>query len=293
MHRSLRILLAITTVLLAAAVAPAQTSFGGGSNQGGGTVNGKDPDSGLVYAGVTVRAGDWSGPPSICTYLPWSAALLTAGVSHPGISDTRGGVTYALYLKTCPGDPWVTGFEGKLAGTRVWVPIIPPTTALPRLAQQYVERLAPKPTFASAPPDNTTYVKVRSWFWTTTAFTAVAATASVPSGRGWLRATTTATPVGLTYTPGDGELGTGPVTCLGPGERWREGYDDTHSNTCVYEFLHSSAVAADGERFHGTVAINWHVTFRNSNGQSGDLGDFTTTTPVNMTVKEIHAIVVA
>ncbi len=288
MSRAVRLM----AVLVAASTmaAPPVASAG---NKGGGTVNGTDPVSGLVYSGVTVRSGGWNGPPSNCSYLPWSAALLTAGVSHPGISDTSGGVTFALYLKTCPGDPWVPGFEGRLAGTRVWVPIVPPATALPRLAQEYIQRLAPKPAFASAPPDNTTYVKVRSWFWTTTPFKPVVATASVPSGRGWLRATTTATPVGLTFTPGDGELGTGPTTCQGPGEPWRDGYDDTHPNTCVYAYLHSSAVAPDGERFHGTISINWHVTFRNSNGQSGDLGDFTTTTPVSMTVKEIHAVVVA
>jgi hypothetical protein len=284
-----RLITLVAAVTIAAVAVPALASAGGI----GETTSTTDPETGLVYAGVTVYQGGWRGAPRRCTYQHWSTTLIAGGVPHPGVFKTAGGVLYTLYLRTCPGDPWIKGFEGKLAGTQIWVPTPDPGGALPRIAGKGLERLAPKPVFESAPAGGETFVKLDTWFWTTTAFDPVKVTASVPLNAGSLWATTMATPVALTYTPGDGDLGTGPVTCTGPGEVWEETYGDERPTSCMYQFLHSSAVAPDGQRFHGTISIDWKVTFSNSLGGAGSLAPFTTTTPVDMTVKEIQAVVTA
>jgi hypothetical protein len=149
----------------------------------------------------------------------------------------------------------------------------------------------PRPEVASAPSAGNGIVTLGQWFWTTTPFTdpdaRYTATAAVPQLG--IYATATATPTTLTFYPGDGN---DPVSCAGPGEVWLPEYGDELVSECMYTYVNSSAVAANGETFEAALEISWAVTWTASNGTSGRLPNVNTITTFDQTVKELQAIIV-
>ena len=268
-----------------------------------GAVAAQDDDSGTVErptgtisAEIRVSAGAFTGGSLPCRYKLWTDELLGTGTSGRPTFFVIGGVRFAQYLKTCAGAK-AHPEAPFLMGVTVLVPWVtpgggPPTWLIDAAADKAI-RSAPKPDFRSAPPDLRTYVKVGMWFWTATPVDTVQATAQVmtPGGVRW--ATVTATPKKLVFYPGDGELGTGPVTCRWPGEQWVPSYEKDAASECMYTYPHSSVMAPNGQTFIAELAIDWEATFTSwANSTPQFVDTFTTTTRLpGITVKEIHAVV--
>jgi hypothetical protein len=149
-----------------------------------------------------------------------------------------------------------------------WVPApIGPVDVTPqRLAQRATNRLPlplPAPRFDPSRPSSagpSTLVNVPTWFflggWTPVR-------QRTQAGGVW--AEVTATPVGVTWIPGDGGP---PVRCKGAGRPWVS--DTDTAGACRYTYLRSSA-AQPGLAYAARVVVDWQVTWQGSGGRSGSL----------------------
>lgn len=184
------------------------------------------------------------------------------------------------------------------------VPCAPTTPKAPAVAAPTPEALAhqlaasmvlPKPTPKRSPdqalPDGrpTTYVKLSTWFYVPAA-QYKPKTVRAQLGTVWAEAT--ATPVALTFIPGDGSPG---VACAGPGRAWVYGQDmnDTPPpGGCGYTYTHSS-YGQPGGMVTATYGIQWDVTWTGSGGAGGTLPSMQTTSTSTFAVAEAQAVVVA
>ncbi len=135
-----------------------------------------------------------------------------------------------------------------------------------------------------------TVVNANTWFWTDPAtFQPVSKT--VTAGAVWGKAT--ATPVSLTFTPGDDGQ---PVTCDGPGQEWQTN-DQTwlppvNPQGCSYKYPNSSLGVGGDDQVTATYAITWKVTWTGSDGTSGAFNGMQTQTPSRFAVAEVQTVVV-
>jgi hypothetical protein len=101
----------------------------------------------------------------------------------------------------------------------------------------------------------------------------------------------TATPVGLSFDPGDG----GPVvSCAGPGTAFVPGRDPAHaaSPTCGYQYSRSSA-GEPGGVVTAAYGITWRVRWTGSTGTAaagGQLPEMTSRTTTAFAVAEAQAL---
>lgn len=191
------------------------------------------------------------------------------------------GLTYQLYERLCP--------DQTSADLR-WVPVIS-TETLARQAAAVAYRRLPHPLGEFAPPAHRGVVRLGTWFWVNPAlWRPVSVTARIPTPRGVISATATATPTRLTFDPGDGSLGTGATSCTGPGLPWVPAFGDRLPSPCMYTYRHSS-VRHPRRSFPASLAITWRVTYSTNVGASGSLGDVRTSVTHQMTVREIQALV--
>jgi hypothetical protein len=259
----------IVVCLVGTTIGPSAAPAG----ESGGT---KPPSA--IYAGVSVYRGGWHGTASSCTWEPFSVDV-NGNLTGPAKIDN--GIHYDLWWKRCPG-----------VGTQtVWIPRID-HRRLSYHATDHLERLLPAPRASFAPPSTNGVVKVGTWFWNAD-WSAVSVTAWVPTPSGPRWATTTARPVQLVFEPGDGRLGTGTVTCNGPGTPWTRPRGDAAPSPsgCQYTYRHSSVMAPNRSSFPATVTIVWDVTWRGSSGTGGYSGQLLTSRSYAMTVREIQAVV--
>lgn len=262
----------VTLAALVAAVTFSDASVQADSSGGAG--------GGEIWAGVqTGRAPDASGTDaSDCRWRPTLPHDAVIGGQGP-VLRTTGGVTYQLFDRVCP------------TGTTLhWIPRLTPSALAEHAADLLRARLpGPRPGFAPAADGAVVHVGV--WFWTDpTVWHPMSVTAWVPTPSGPLWATTTARPSALVLDPGDGELGTGPTTCPGPGDVWQPADGDTTASACSYTYRHSSAARASG-RFAARVAIEWRISWTSSTGDGGPLDGHTTWATQPVTVAEIQALV--
>lgn len=201
--------------------------------------------------------------------------------THLAVYDPKKGISYRLFKRTCNGN--VTG---------VYVPILPPRPLAPYPTRPaFQSKWIPKPAVGTAPPDRRTWVNLGMWFWTTTPWEPQSAWAGTFDLNGrFVWAQTTATPIALTFTPGDGSAA---VTCQSPGTVWNEADGDEKPSPtgCEYTYEHSSVMAPNGRTFPAKLTITWHVEWQGSDGAGDVLPDMTSTTDIAMTVGEIQAIV--
>ncbi len=135
-----------------------------------------------------------------------------------------------------------------------------------------------------------TVVNANTWFWTDPAtFQPVSKT--VTAGAVWGKAT--ATPVSLTFTPGDDGH---PVTCKGPGQAWQPN-DQTwlppaNPQGCSYQYPNSSLGMGGDDQVTATYAITWTVTWAGSDGTSGAFNGMQTQTTSRFAVAEVQTVVV-
>ena len=135
-----------------------------------------------------------------------------------------------------------------------------------------------------------TVVNANTWFWTDPAtFQPVSKT--VTAGAVWGRAT--ATPVSLTFTPGDDGH---PVTCKGPGTAWQPN-DQTwlppaNPQGCSYQYPNSSLGVGGDDQVTATYTITWTVTWAGSDGTGGAFNGMQTQTASRFAVAEAQTVVV-
>ena len=262
--------------LVVSVVCTIQVGTASASNGDGGQL---DPSQDTIVAGV-----QFGVPPSAkgsadsngCTWVPAGEA----GTFEAGVVDVRvvDGVTQRLFLRSCP-----TSTVG------VWVSQVS-TARLAVSGSKIVKERLPKPVLGSAPAVTGGVVKVGMWLWADAVqYRPVSVVAWVPtlSGISWVR--TTATPVGLVFEPG--EPGGVPVRCAGPGEVWDPSVGDEAASSCMYTYAHSSEIA--GGQFGATWSMVWEISWRSNVGARGDLGEYTTSSNVDVVVREIQAVIVS
>ncbi len=134
-----------------------------------------------------------------------------------------------------------------------------------------------------------TIVKANTWFWTDPA-TWQPVNKTVTVGTVWGKAT--ATPVKLSFTPGDG-LRT--VSCAGPGSPWKAN-DQTwlapvNPQGCSYRYAKSSLGVGGDDQVTATYTITWNVTWTGSDGTSGAFNNMQTSTNSRFAVAEAQTVV--
>lgn len=132
------------------------------------------------------------------------------------------------------------------------------------VAEDAIDRLVPKPAINFAPGIDRNVVNVGSWFWLDkSAWKTISVTAYVPTKIGAISATTSATPKKVIFSPGDGRLGSGNVTCSGPGRVWRRGLGDSVRTSCMYTYRHASHRQPRGV-YNAKVSIEWDISVKMS-----------------------------
>ena len=279
--------------------------------------------SGAPSVGVGVRDGGSSGGPgargaaargaagaggavSVCRWVPapdveqWIRRLpsrINTGVG-PGRVGRAGGdgqdkvvPSSRLYQQVCNG----------LAGGFQWFgPSLPgaPTAALPTPAelarQAYAQLRLPVPVPMHSPDlrlaDGRVAVLVgeHTWVWTDRSrFRAQSRRLQV--GPVW--AQVTATPVGLSFDPGNGDP---TMTCLGPGTPYVAARYSSHaaSPTCDYLYPRSSA-GSPGGVVTAEYGIRWQVRWTGSTGTAaagGQLPEMTSRSTTDLAVAEAQAL---
>ncbi len=215
----------------------------------------------------------------------------------PGSSPTN-----PLFPLGCPPNPtnaaWVAACNptAPAAPGAPAAPPAPPPSIM--LAQQAWGELTLPPPNPSRSPSGIlkesghpyTVVNADTWFWTDPAtFQPVSKT--VTAGTVWGKAT--ATPVSLTFTPGDGSH---PVTCKGPGQVWQPNdqvwLPPANPQGCSYQYPNSSLGVGGDDQVTATYTITWMVTWTGSDGTSGAFNGMQTQTASRFAVAEAQTVVV-
>lgn len=172
-----------------------------------------------------------------------------------------------------------------------------PPVALPTpedLARSVVRRMPlPKPVPGRSPGDKlpdgrpTTYVNLSTWFYVPPQqYKPI--TVRAQAGAVWAEAT--ATPIALTFNPGNGDP---PVQCAGPGRPWNPDQDTNDTpppDGCGYTYTKSSYGQPAG-MVTATHGILWRITWQGSGGAGGTLPNQQTVTPSTFAVAEAQAVV--
>jgi len=144
----------------------------------------------------------------------------------------------------------------------------------------------PEPEISASPaPDSMILVKTPVWLWIDEEqWEPATAEADVPD----LALKVTASPRSTRWTMGDGA----EFTCDGPGTPYdpRTHAPDTQSPDCGHVYTRSSA-AQTGGTYTVTAEIIWDLTWELSNGETGQLDAVSTTSEVDLAVKESQGLV--
>lgn len=176
-------------------------------------------------------------------------------------------------------------------------PAVPEAAAPPPSPAELAQRAAasfllPHPTGSRSPGDAQsyagypfTYVGLSTFFWTDQA-TWAPLTARADAGDNW--AEVTATPVLLTYTPGDGSPA---VSCSGPGRPWVEadGNGEPTGGACGYRYTKVTGPGYDNP-LTSTQTITWRLSWVGSGNTSGTLTQRATSTDGVLNVLQIQTV---
>lgn len=272
-YRSVKV--AVATVILTV-VAPAHLHATDGVGSGG-------AEDGTIWAGVQTGTPPSEGSATVCTWTIESGYDSTSGEgSDDPITTTIDGIVYVLYSRNCGGRSSV-----------VWVPQLSPSQ-LAEQASVLVRGRLSSPAMHFAPPSGAGVVSVPTWIWADRSWWhSVSATAWLPTPGGVVWARTTATPVRMTFTTEDSlRAGDGrhSVVCDGPGDEWNESIGDDGESDCSYTYRHASTTRDSG-RFDASVAVDWEISWQSNVGVGGRLPGYTTTSSVDVTVRELQALV--
>lgn len=258
----------------------------------------------VIVVSVAVLAG--GGPGRALTERPADAGVdgehIFAGVSYNGqstyescrwaVPETtyRLGVRAGLTTREWNGTTWHLYIcERDEESSLVWVPDISVEEVI-ESSHQMVRQQVPTLDWSISPAPERAVVLLPVWFWVPDVlWRPVSVTASVPTPRGAVTVTTTATPSSLRFEPGDsvGEA----VECDGPGLAWSPLLPSFTQSECSYEYTRPSSLRSD-DRFRARVEVIWQVRWRSNLGGTGRLPDMRTGRGVSLRVRELQAVAV-
>jgi hypothetical protein len=262
----------LAAVLLLAAGEQDALAGGSGSGSGYGSVT-----CGQSYAAqCTVAAG--AGP----------SAGAKPGVGAQGAGQEAGTAApvacpVAVQPVVCPDGPAggvgaaAPAVQGDVAAAAGADPLALAVTARETL-------VLPVPVVETSPAEaSLQLVNLPTWLWVSPAeWAAVSKTAAVPGEA----VTATATPVLVTWRPGDGST----VTCHGPGTPYTSADNPgSPSPDCGHTYARSSA-GQPGGAFTATVTITWDVAWSGTGGAGGVLAPLETTATARFEVAESQAL---
>lgn len=130
-----------------------------------------------------------------------------------------------------------------------------------------------------------TYVQLWTYFWTDSAtWKPLTATASAAG----LTATVTATPVSLSFDPGDGSA---VQSCTGPGRPWAEsdGNSAPSGGACGYQYSRVTGPGYD-RPVTSTQTIVWKITWTGTGNTGGQIPGLSTSTSGQLNVMQIKTV---
>ncbi len=194
-----------------------------------------------------------------------------------------GDASYSVYQRRCIGPPETS--------SEYWIRDSA-SSQMAKIAADKVFDDVPIPLFGMAPPSRQLVVKVGTWFWVSRVlWHPISVTASIATSAGVLWVKTTATPSRVIYSPGDGELGTGDVSCIGPGQVWKKSDGDLAKSDCMYTYSHASS-GKSNKVFQARMSIEWKIKWKSNLGLAGTLPNVRTGVPINVQVREIQALAI-
>lgn len=285
-HQASRLMLLATYLCCVLALVGAATVVPGAAGHAvahATDVNGNAIGSGSIL-GTTIGANVTYGEPpqdkSTCTWR-YSTEIDESTGKTVRIIQKMGDAYYLAYQRRCIGPP--------ATFREYWVE----ETANSELAKTAAAKAfddVPTPIIGMAPPSRQSIVKVGTWFWVSRAlWHPLSVTASIVTSAGVLWVKTTATPSLVIYSPGDGKLGTGDVSCVGPGRVWKTSDGDLAKSDCMYTYFHGSTGKPNGV-FKARMSVEWKVKWKSNLGLAGTLPNVRTGVPINVHVKEIQAL---
>ncbi|MEU8075951.1 hypothetical protein AB0B31_10915 [Catellatospora citrea] len=285
-HRAV-LILSVLVATAAGLSAPASADIGSGVSC---NVRPKPPECEVIVVVIVDGDGDddtgggqmrcWDDGVQVPCFLPGFGWLHADGcryIRQTSADPPPGGpLPGAWYQRTC------TFFGGGMGRSRVWyadrdAPVVGPVIdrALSRLRP-------PDPVVGLSPrPPVQALVGVPTWLWVEpVTWQPRSATASA----GGLSITATATPVRVTWLPGDGTR----LICDGPGTAWTGADTPLGSPACQHTYQRAS-VNAPGGSLPLSATVTWNVTWTGS-GMSGTAGTLTTTTTLAVRVAEVQGL---
>jgi hypothetical protein len=231
---------------------------------------------------VTAGSGASAGTPAGTSTQP--AAGTAAGGGAAGgcagtVSKTFGcvpaGCQVTVQTLACPIGAAPAGAPAAGQG-------LPDPAVLAALARQTLG--LPSPVIRSSPAENALQLtNLPTWLWINPAeWVPESKTATVPGES----VTATATPVSVTWHPGDGST----VTCQGAGTPYSSADNPAAASPdCGHTYTASSA-GQPGGAFRATATITWDVTWQGAGGAGGALPPLFTTAVAAFRVAESQAL---
>ncbi|HTT50485.1 MAG TPA: hypothetical protein VMH35_03675 [Streptosporangiaceae bacterium] len=161
-------------------------------------------------------------------------------------------------------------------------PVLPAPGVLAALARQTLG--LPGPVIRSSPAQNALQLtNLPTWLWINPAeWVPESKTATVPGES----VTATATPVSVTWHPGDGSA----VTCQGAGTPYSSADNPAAASPDCGHTYTSSSAGQPGGAFQATATITWDVTWQGPGGAGGALAPLFTTAVAAFRVAESQAL---
>jgi hypothetical protein len=168
------------------------------------------------------------------------------------------------------------------AGAPAAGPGLPDPAVLAALARQTLG--LPSPVIRSSPTQNALQLtNLPTWLWINPAeWVPQSKTATVPGES----VTATATPVSVTWHPGDGST----VTCQGAGTPYTSADNPAAASPSCGHTYTSSSAGQPGGAFQATATITWDVTWQGAGGAGGALAPLFTTAVAAFRVAESQAL---
>ncbi len=257
-----------------------------------------------------VPAGEAGVPTRECAALrvPLPAGAGPDGARFPPVLTTAEAQQFLpatkvpgqLYVRYCTTD----GTSWLLVGGFVFQPPTPTGAPVPAPApapqvlalQALANAHVPAPRIGTAPPyRNDTVVGIATWLWIDpNQWHPLSASAAA----GGLTVTATVTPTTVTWDMGEGH-DKQPTVCHYPGTIYNTSIpDDIQHTDCSYVFQWASWDHRDDtpgtdadDLYHAHTTIDWQVTWAASDGEFGTLADLTSTTPFDLRVEDVQAVV--
>ena len=237
-----------------------------------------------VTAGTGPSAGTPGSPgtqagsqPPAGTAAGGGAAGGCQGTVNKTFGCVPAGCTVTVQTLACP-----IGAAAPAAPAPGGGPAPPDPAVLAALARQTLG--LPSPVIRSSPAQNALQLtNLPTWLWINPAeWVPESKTATVPGES----VTATATPVSVTWHPGDGST----VTCQGAGTPYTSAENPAAASPdCGHTYTASSA-GQPGGAFQATATITWDVTWQGAGGAGGALPPLFTTAAAAFRVAESQAL---